>query len=108
MAVILLAGLQVGAWPVFLIWRIRIFLAFKAYADMLRIFDAVLASDSCALEIASVDLNTGLIGKHFEENAGLGRIERCTNLCIIAFSVFVCIQAPVVIVSGSIFNLLEV
>lgn len=67
-AVIFLAWLKIRLWPVFLVWRIGIFLALQTNAHMLRILDAMFAADASALEVASVALYARLICEHLHEN----------------------------------------
>lgn len=70
-AVVFFTWFQIWLWPVFLVWRIWIFLALQTNAYVLGIFDAVLAADASALEVACVALHTRLVGVHFHEYACL-------------------------------------
>ena len=107
MAIILLAWLKVWLWPVFLVWRVWIFLTFEANRHLLRIFDAVLAADACALEVAGIYLYARLVGVHLKEDAGNRRIKCGANLSVVALTVLICVKTPVVVVTGSILYLLE-
>ena len=66
MAIVFFAWLEVGGWPILLVWCVRIFLALQTYRYMLWILDAVLACHASALKVACVYLHARLIGKHFE------------------------------------------
>ena len=99
MAIILLAWLKVWLWPVFLVWRVWIFLTFEANRHLLRIFDAVLAADACALEVAGIYLYARLVGVHLKEYAGNGRIKRCTYLCVVTLTILIGIETQVVVVA---------
>ena len=75
MTVILLTWFQIRLRPVFLVGRVGIFLALKTYRYLLGILDAVLAGDTCALEVAGIYLNTGFVGVHLKEDACYRRVE---------------------------------
>ena len=106
MAEILLARIQHGAGPLRMVGAVGVFLALQADADMLRILLSKFANDillaAYALEIAAVDLYTWFVGIHLHEDAGLGAVERCANLCVVTLGV----QAPVMVVAMSILNLI--
>ena len=106
MAVVLLTGIQHRACPLGMVGAVRILLALQADADMLRILLSKLAHDillaANTLEVAAVDLDTGLVGVHLHEDAGLGRVKRSANLRVITISV----QTPVVVVAMSVLNLI--
>ena len=69
------------------------------------VLDIQLVSNT--LEVAAVDLYTRLIGKHLHEDAGLGAIEACADLCVVALAVLIGVQTPVVVVTTGILNLIE-
>ena len=74
--IVFLSWLQCGICPILytlsnLGWRIRIFLALEANAYVFRILDAMLAGNTCTLEVTSVDLNTRLVCKYFKKDTAL-------------------------------------
>ena len=111
MAVIFLIGIQCGLYPLWVIRRVGILLALKANAYVLGVGDAVLAEDSGistnTLEIAAVNLNTWLVGKHLHEDTSLGRIEAGTYLCVIALTILVSVQTEIVVIASRILDLVE-
>ena len=76
MAVVLLAGFQHRTSPFRMVGGVGILLTLQAYADMLRVSDAMLASNlrigTYALEVAGVHLHTRLVGIHLHEDTSLG------------------------------------
>ena len=78
---------------------------------MLRILQTVLADDvgilANALEITAVNLNARLVGEHLHEDTGLGTVQRGANLSVVALTVLIGIQTVVVVVTGSVLNLVE-
>ena len=76
MRIVFLSWLQCGICPILytlsnLGWRIRIFLALEANAYVFRILDAMLAGNTCALEVTGVNLNAWLVGKYFKKDTAL-------------------------------------
>ena len=64
---------------------------------MLVIFDSLLAGDFPFKEVTSIHLNTWLVGIHLHLNARQWRIEACSKLLVIALTVAVGFQTPVVV-----------
>ena len=111
-AVILLAWLENSLNPVLLVWRIRELLAFKTYAYILWVL-TTLVSDvwliADALEVTSIALNTWLVSEHLHKNTSLWRVERSTNLSIVALTVLECVKAEVVVdTTVSVLDLVEI
>ena len=106
MAEVLLARIQHGAGPLGMVGAVGILLALQTDANVLGILLTKLADDVLftidTLEITTIYLYTRLVGIHLHEDTRLGAIERSTNLCVITIGV----QAPVVVVTMSIFNLI--
>ena len=110
MAEVLLTRLYNGLYPLWLVGRIRILLAFETYADMLRIrtmlvLDVQLVANT--LEVTAVNLYARLVGEHLHEDTCLGAVEACADLSIIALTVLIGVQTPVVVVTTGILNLVE-
>ena len=73
---------------------------------MLRILDAILASDTCTLEVTGVNLYTRLVGIYLQEDTSVLGIEAGSHLLVVALSVFISVQHIVVVESASIFDLM--
>ena len=103
MAEVLLAWIENGLNPIWMIWRIGIFLALQAYAYVLRIGDATLAGDilisTYALEVSAINLYTRLVGKHLHQDTGLGAVEAGAYGLVVALTVLIGVQTVVMVVT---------
>lgn len=106
-AVIFLSRVQYRLYPIRMVGTVGVFLALQTYADVLRIFQTVLADDvgitTYTLEITGIYLYTRLVSIHLHEDACLGRIQACTYLSVITFGV----QTEIMVISCGILNLVE-
>ena len=111
MAIVFLTWVQYGLYPVWMVGRIRILLAFQTNAHVLGVGETVLARDlgirTYTLEVAAIYLNTWLVGKHLHKDTSLWRVKTCTNLCVVTLTVLKSIQTEIVIVTCSILNLVK-
>ena len=73
---------------------------------MLGIFHSVLACNASALEVAGIYLYSRFVGEHLEQDACDRRIERGAYLGVVALSVLVCVQTPVMVVASGVLYLL--
>ena len=110
MAVVFLARIQHGLYPVLLVGAVGILLTLQANTDVLGIgatlvLDIWLVAD--ALEVAAIDLNTRFVGVHLHEDACYGTVEACTYDGVVALAVLIGVQTPVVVVTTSVLNLVE-
>ena len=112
MAVVLLVGIQGRLNPVGMIGRVGIFLALETHTYVLGIFETMLADDvgigTDTLEVSAINLYTGLVGKHLHEDARLRRVEAGANLSVIALTVFIGVQAEIMVITCGVLNLIEV
>ena len=71
------------------------------------IFNAVLAGYTCSLEVCCVDLKSWLICEYLKENSCVWRVEAGSNTLVITLAVLVCVEAPVVVKTIGVLNLME-
>ena len=102
MAVVFLARIQHGLYPILLVGAVGIFLTLQTNADVLGI-DATLVLDvrlvANALEVAAIDLNARFVGVHLHEDARCGTVETGTYDGVVTLAVLIGVQTPVVVVT---------
>ena len=67
----------------------------------------MLAGNTCSLEVTGVNLDSWLVGEYFEEDSALRRVEAGANSLVIALAILIGVQAPVMVVTCSVLNLVE-
>ena len=112
MAVIFLIRIQGWLNPFGMIGRGGILLALETDAHVLGVFETVLADDrgigTDTLEVTAVDLYTRLVGEHLHEDTRLGAVKAGSNLCVVALTGLIGVQAEVVVITCGILYLVEV
>ena len=107
MTVIDLSRLQVRRWPLWLVGAVRVVLRLQAHACMSRITVAMLAGKAAVQEVSGIYLQAGLIGEHLQPDACLWTVEACCHNFVVALSVLVSVQAPVMIKSHGVLRHVE-
>ena len=85
-----------------MVGAVGIVLCLEAECAATGILHALLAYETAIEEVAGIELNTGLVGEHFHEDASVGIVE-CTEAL---GEVAVCVENPVVVIAHAIHNLL--